>query len=176
MMYDEDFVKDYSLRIFENLKLVCDRKDDKENFGYEVTQLMNSLIGLLFLPRLFDKWEGKSIKFPSERMRTIANRGNYDDDNYYCMLRHLRDAISQGKIESYPKKSIPEVMRNVEGFHFLNDENNVDIYLKIKDIYNVLMSVLCLIVGKKESLLNDAKGYAVHFRANLNIEGILENL
>jgi hypothetical protein len=173
MMYHENFVKDFSLRTFENMKIVCDRKDDKDNPAYRVTQLVNSLIGLLIFPQqgLYNEWKQQNIMFPSERMRDIAKKGKCEDC-YFQMLRRLRNAVSHEDMKPHPKESTAIEMQKVKGFNFIDDEARINMYLEIKDIYNVMMSIFYLILGEKEFPWNDAREYAGHFHAELDIEGI----
>ena len=171
MMYDEDFLKDFSKRTFENLKIVCNRKDGKENLGYEVTQLVNSFIGLLIFPQqgLFDEWEQQNIPFPNARLEEIANGKS---DSYFEMLRRLRNAVTHKNMKPYPEESTASEVRMVEGFCFLDNNEKFRMHMEVKDVFNVLMHVLALVLGEKDFPWDGAEELAKFFHTELQIDGI----
>ena len=69
MMY-EDFIKDFSMRTFKNLKTICE-----DNPDYEVTQLLNSCLGLLVFPKeeYFDTMWKKIVAYCAELGFAPAN-------------------------------------------------------------------------------------------------------
>ena len=88
----KDFVSDFAERTLVNLEKI--EKEKSDDAKYEVTQLVNSLLGLIVFPKernvADDKW-GKVlanyIKAPSI--------SNISDDQ---IIRHMRNAISHSHI------------------------------------------------------------------------------
>jgi len=167
--YGKDFVKEFSRRTFENLKMVCDNKDKDGKPDYEVTQLLNSFIGLLIFPKEgpFSYKRRQDINFPNSEIQKIAEdsncrKGNGDcHGDYFCMIRHLRNAIAHKRIEVVSKGVIAEQESIIEGVRFC--DRQVCFYLRVTHIYTILMSVFSLIL-EKDFPVDEAKLYAKYFQ------------
>lgn len=98
---ENNFAKEFFERTIYNLKLYEEHNaTHKEEFKYEVTQLINSLLGLV----VFVKEEGvrfnsitlAEIKVEDEITWNYCHRdgGRFEDKNFKNFLRHIRNAIS----------------------------------------------------------------------------------
>jgi len=178
MMY-EDFIKDFALRTLENLTIICKHKEDRDNPGYEVTQLVNSCVGLLLFPEAeyFDTlWKNEpTMNFPNPQIQNAAGQIECSQiinetpcrcvSHFGHMLRHLRNAVAHGTI-----KPIPHVpMEEIERICFT--DRQIEINLSIGDVFNMLMSILCLILEGKFPR-NKAMKCAKRFKTVLDIDGV----
>jgi len=172
----KEFIKDFAKRTFDNLKIICDNEKEKKT-GYEVTQLVNSCIGLLIFPKeeYFKKWKQiPGMEFPNSHIREIAEKAKCKKENCLCnshygyMLYHLRNAIAHFGIKTREETVIRRIYftdKKTDGI-----TKTIEIELEIGDIYNVLMSVLYLILEEKFPY-DEAKEYAKFFKTELDIEG-----
>lgn len=96
MMYDKnDMIISFFERTYENLeKYKKLNKDDKENYPYEVTMTINSLLGLL----VFIK-ENKKAKLEDFQVdNLIAKQEIETDTSGKEFLRHMRNAVAHGNL------------------------------------------------------------------------------
>ena len=126
----------YNLKLYEHHNKIC-----KEVFKYEVTQLINSLLGLI----VFVKED--SVNFTSIKLSDIIkadkirwqycdiNGGKPEEKNLKNFLRHLRNAIAHKRltIRSNANKEISTVI-----FEDKNRRNNFRVELTIKEIKHLI--------------------------------------
>ncbi len=96
-MYDKnDKIINFFERTYENLeKYKKLNKDDKENYPYEVTMIVNSLLGLL----VFIK-ENKKAKLEEFQVDDlIAKQKIETKKSRKEFLRHMRNAVAHGNFE-----------------------------------------------------------------------------
>jgi len=115
---ENDFIKEFFERTVYNLKLYNkNNKSGNKNFKYEVTQLINSLLGLVVFVKEDD------LSFNSINLDTIVkiedinwrydhrNSGECEDKNFSNFLRHIRNAISHKRLKIKSKdKQISSVV------------------------------------------------------------------
>lgn len=97
-----DVVRDFAERTMENLKLIEELTEDQKK-GYEVTQLINSMLGLLVFPQqryyesipetpleqlVADGWEVPKVKGCFPQAKTMHE-----------LFRYLRNAIAHSNLE-----------------------------------------------------------------------------
>jgi len=195
-MQYEDFIKDFAERTFENLQIVCDRKDREEKTGYEVTQLVNSCVGLLVFPKeeyFATLWKDEpTMNFPNPQIQNVARKivcsqqlGNIPcrcSSHFGHMLRHLRNAVAHGRITTIPDVEVEEIekicftdQREKRDGNTVTTSNIVNIELTIEDVYNVLMSVFYIILEGKGFPWNDAEECAKRLKVKLDIGGVVKN-
>lgn len=177
-MIEKNFVGIVAQRTFENLRIVC----ESEQSQFEVTQLLNSFIGLLAFPKKehFKQWrnDGKLV-FPNQRIEQIAREGKCDGD-YYSMLRHLRNAVVHERLDLQSATQEIEMIRFQDeplGGGQLDESgkpaHKYNFYLKVEDVYNILMGILYLEYQElhEEFPLPDVKKIADKFGWKLDVYG-----
>ncbi|HHT9154908.1 MAG TPA: HEPN family nuclease [Candidatus Tripitaka sp. YC43] len=98
----KEFVKDFALRTKTNLELIRQAKKDGEE-AYEVTQLINSLLGLLVLPQ--HEFYNKIPETPLSELEKSGwpiprVRGNYPQaKDLKELTRHLRNGVAHFNLE-----------------------------------------------------------------------------
>ena len=103
MMYAKGngFVKDFTMRTRKNYEIAA-------RGPYEVTLLINSIVGLLIIPK-----EQQSISISDamlddqllQKMKSCITLNTYPEPLNLCQIcRHLRNAISHSKMEFEAKK------------------------------------------------------------------------
>jgi len=102
MMY-EDVVRDFAHRTKRNLAFIENHVDDPEADVYEVTQLINSMLGLLVFPQ--QKYIDRIPRTPLNDLvkegwpRIRTTYGRLREDTLYQLIRNLRNAISHYNIK-----------------------------------------------------------------------------
>ncbi|PKK90026.1 MAG: hypothetical protein CVV64_11945 [Candidatus Wallbacteria bacterium HGW-Wallbacteria-1] len=98
----DDFVKDFFKRTLHNLRQYDAKHiEDPKNYQYEVTQLINSFLGLVIFSKERNEVTSKELnEFIRGKFKSTYNNNKNSDD--YC--RHLRNAIAHRRIDS---KSMP---------------------------------------------------------------------
>lgn len=109
MMYAKgnDFIKDFAKRTRTNLSVV-------ENGPYEVTQLINSMVGLLIIPETMQfknitdsLIDGKLL----DKMKNCIEANSYHAPiNLQEISKHLRNAVAHSRIEFEAEK--PNIITN----------------------------------------------------------------
>lgn len=123
MMYAKgnDFIKDFAERTKSNLAAL-------ENSPYEVTQLINSMVGLLIIPqqRQFKKITDTLIDSNLlNKMENCIKQNTYKKPiNLQEICRHLRNAVAHSRIEFEAEK--PNIISKPLIVHFITftDENS----------------------------------------------------
>ena len=117
MKYDKSVVKDFARRTQINLSLINSIKDRQKTEVYEVTQLINSMLGLLVFPMatFYQKLPDKSLAQLEEEGWPKINllEGDVPCKNLKMLIRYLRNGIAHCNIK------------------FLNDNKNEIIGLEI---------------------------------------------
>jgi hypothetical protein len=119
-MQYENIVKDFALRTLKNLNALRDIQRNQPSVEvYEITQLINSMLGLLVFPQ--QRYVNNIPKVP---LAELANRdwpipevvGNYPQvKNLNQLLRYLRNAIAHFNLEF-----ISDENKNIEGLRVWN--------------------------------------------------------
>lgn len=100
----KDLVKDFSARTNKNLEFIEKLKtDDSAAEVYETTQLINSLLGLIILPK-----EEQFSKIPTTPLTYLINQGwaipgiianHPKSPDLRSLIRYLRNAVAHFNIE-----------------------------------------------------------------------------
>lgn len=98
-----DLVKDFARRTQKNLEFIERYKDDPGSEVYEVTQLINSLLGLIVFPeqRFYNYIpEIPLAELEREGWRCPRVRGNYPQvANLRELARYMRNAIAHSNLQ-----------------------------------------------------------------------------
>lgn len=97
----KDLVRDFIERTLKNLERIEEALGEEKNV-YEVTQLINSLLGLIVLPKEkeLNKIEDINLEdLESKGWPKLNINGNYGDENSLRgVIRHLRNAIAHFRV------------------------------------------------------------------------------
>lgn len=109
-MYAE-FTKDFATRTLENLYYIETAEENGEN-TYEVTQLINSFLGLIVFPREQDEERVCRVSIDPTildnlRLGITGNTytGRHEEVNLQNLIYHFRNAISHGHIEPHADRN-----------------------------------------------------------------------
>lgn len=111
-MQYEHFVEDFTERTLKNLRLVRKVKRGTKN-RYEITQLVNSLLGLIVIPHEHLKGD-----IPPHKLVKLKERGwclfdvekdTTGCDNLRLLIENLRNGIAHGKLEFHGNKDIAAI-------------------------------------------------------------------
>jgi hypothetical protein len=99
--YDDDLISDFALRTLKNLDFVQARVRDGDVDLYDVTQLWNSLLGLIVLPLETDK-----SRIPETPMAELEAEGwprltenAVRHESLHDLVRHLRNAVAHANVK-----------------------------------------------------------------------------
>jgi len=136
-MQYEDLVKDFVDRTTFNLNLVRDKVTNGEE-GYEVTQFINSLLGLLVFPQqtFYDKIpETPLADLEKDGWPIPRIRGNYPQvSNLKELTKYLRNCIAHFNLQ------FTETSGHVDGliiWNVLNGHKNWEAELKIEELEGI---------------------------------------
>ena len=134
MMYarGNDFIKDFATRTKANLKIV-------ENGPYEVTQLINSMVGLLIIPETlqFNKITDSLIDGALlDKMKNCIEANTYHTPiNLKEISKHLRNAVAHSRIKFEAEKpnitTHPLIIHSVR-FEDINKDTGESIAIKVE--------------------------------------------
>lgn len=103
--YKDEFINDFIART----KVLLERNYDTE---YDVTLIINCLLGLLIIPKERNKKVIDDSLFSSDLIRRITDcisKDTYSDHNMSQIIRHVRNSFAHGSFE--PKeKTEPKVV------------------------------------------------------------------
>ena len=201
--YRKDFVADFAKRTFENLAEICRGNNVAEGKGFEVTQLINSFVGLLIFPQQEQNknhWEGRdqrpnfnssdywNVPFPNVKIELAYHEVAKDEyiqtgSDFQKMIQHLRNAVSHQNLQVEPLESDTRDVTTgeVTGFRFTdtnpkNSSQSITLSLSIDDIYNILMSTLYRIMSDNFDYVKAAE-IAKRFKdCTLNIDRVLSTM
>jgi hypothetical protein len=98
--YNDDLISDFAARTLKNLDFVQERVRNGDTGLYDVTQLWNSLLGLIVLPLETDK-----SRIPATPMTELESLGwprltaNGDDsDSLHNLVKNLRHAVAHANV------------------------------------------------------------------------------
>jgi HEPN pEK499 p136 len=108
------FVKDFAERTVANLRIIRDSKKEDDN-RFEITQLINSLLGLIVFPH--EKLDSDIPQHSFDRLESMGwplFKVEPGDDNTGCnnlrlLIENLRNGIAHGKFDFYGQKHIESV-------------------------------------------------------------------
>lgn len=100
MEYSPGFIADFASRTLRNLDRIQQAEQDGENNVFPITQLWNSLLGLIVMPRERD--ERLIPETPISDLRTegwpLPVEAVGDSDTLRDLVRHLRNAVAHGNV------------------------------------------------------------------------------
>lgn len=170
-----DFVADFACRTFKNLSKVCSFSDVDRGKGFEVTQLLNSFLGLLVFPQqeqckrhqtgeeqrgYFTSYDYNNLPFPNKNIEVAYLNAVKDNSEYLTsgspfqkMIRHLRNAVAHQSLQVDPLPGEGEVSE-VIGFQFIDTDasNSIAFALSIENMYNILMGILYCITNDMKKM------------------------
>jgi len=129
----------YNVKLYEHHNTIC-----KEVFQYEVTQLVNSLLGLVVFVKeegvLFDAIQLSDIKSENTITWNYCHRdgGGFEEKNFKNFLRHIRNAIAHKRltINSNSKKEIDSIV-----FNDKDRKNKFEVDLTVEEIKNLVLKL-----------------------------------
>lgn len=108
-MYDE-FTKDFAARTLENLNYIETAEKNGET-TYEVTQLINSFLGLIVFPQEQNEERVGRVSIDPKIIDDLhldvtenTYTGRHKEVNLQNLIYHFRNAISHGHIEPHADK------------------------------------------------------------------------
>lgn len=109
----ENIMSEYMDRTLENLTII----ENSTSKSYEVTQLINSFVGLLVLPKekLFRNISDKIVKESTlnaikNNVKICKNKANQNEVvNLQNIVKHLRNGVCHFRIEFYGNQGIEEI-------------------------------------------------------------------
>jgi hypothetical protein len=140
----ENFVNEFFERTIYNLNLYNEKHehgDEKEVFKYKITQLINSLLGLVIFVKeggtAFDAINLLDIKQEDKIKWNYCDRdgGKFEEKNFKNFLRHIRNAIAHKNLVINANK---EKKINSITFRDKDRKNIFEVTLSIKEIRNMV--------------------------------------
>ncbi len=107
-----DFVRDFATRTRENLEFIRTRKDCGANVN-EVTQLINSLLGMLIFIQAKDDLPEARLEDIPEFPDIRRLKGRRAKKKFSLFIKAMRDAIAHGQIKQTKNKA-----KKITGFEF----------------------------------------------------------
>ncbi len=184
MQYSKDFLTDFANRTKANLKFIKDEANRQRENGipedkisvFEVTQLINSFVGLLIFPKqkCFDNMHQTAIfssdsankvfkhiceepskyKYKSSYKKYDEKAKIYLDDKEELTVKnlilHFRNAIAHNKVYAMPEKC--DKTKKIEGFRF-SDTNKYNEMVMSFSIEIPIDELEELVIGMCEVLL-----------------------
>ena len=134
-MYHE-FTKDFAARTLENLKYIEEAQKEGRS-TYEVTQLVNSFLGLIVFPQEQDYARIRRVQIAQKIIDDLCSgvmentyTGQYGEVNLESIVYHFRNAISHGHVEPHTDRN-KEI--SVLCFHdFTSNKNKPNANFQIK--------------------------------------------
>jgi len=136
MEYHKEFIKDFAERTKANLEFIEGRAKRGDTV-FEVTQLINSTLGLLVFPK-----EQYMRKIPDTSLAELEEQGwprikvvegKLPEDNLQQLMRYLRNGIAHCNIEFYSNDH-----RQVDGLYIWNNGATTwKAKLSIDDLRNI---------------------------------------
>ena len=153
MNYHEDLVADFARRTRENLETLRKVQEVHRDWSvFEVTQLINSMLGLLVFPQqqYFDRIPETAMPVLVEQGWPVPRvTGNYPQANdLRTLVRYLRNAISHFNIEFLERKG-----GEITGIRVWNvgrnNQKTWEAELSIDDLEAITKRFIELLVGEK---------------------------
>lgn len=106
-MYNtEDPIKDFFKRTKENLdKYLENNKKDEDSYPNEITQLLNSLLGLLVITKEKGKIDYNNLNIEDLQTKLTIK----PESENKAFIRHLRNAIAHGHIKANGNEFIESI-------------------------------------------------------------------
>ena len=142
----QEFVSDFSGRTKQNIRVIDsiynEHDDNPDKKVYEVTQLINSLFGMIILP--YEKYNNQinesdykyesSYKEIQELIKILISQkflrstysGEHENIEVFKFIKHLRNALAHsgnGKLNFYPVNSNKD---NIKAVYFMDSLKNQD--------------------------------------------------
>ena len=152
MEYQQQFILDFACRTRANLKYIETAEKNGEGV-FEVTQLANSMLGLLVFPR--EHYMESIPKTPLDELTALGwpavevIRGSLPEDNLQELMRMLRNGIAHCNVE-FLGTGI-----DIRGLRIWNKNKNSvvtwEAELSITDLRKIALKFVELIAGKDGS-------------------------
>lgn len=118
-----DFGKDFHDRTLKNLKIIEALSVPLRGEVFETTQLINSLLGLLIIPkeRFWKEWKNEDFASEVKNMRDAVVHANIEQivkGNEIVGFKLNNENWSK----EYGIREIKEILRKIENFKFPKDE------------------------------------------------------
>ena len=150
MNYDENhLVKDFALRTQENLRLVKKLENNPDYRFFEVTQLINSMLGLLVFPKVafINKFPNKLLSELEKEgwPRIVLLEGDAPCNDLQALINYLRNAIAHFNLKFLSKDG-----QNISGLELWNipyhsDRVNWRVRLSLDDLRTITDKFIDLI-------------------------------
>ena len=147
----QEFVSDFSGRTKQNIRVIdsiCNEHDDNpDKKVYEVTQLINSLFGMIILPceKYYNKINESDYMYESsykeiqELIKTLISQkflrstysGEHENIEVFMFIKRLRNALAHsgnGKLNFYPANNNKD---NIKAVYFLDSYQNYTFCCKL---------------------------------------------
>lgn len=133
-MYNaKDPIKDFFERTKANLDIYLENnKSDKNSYPNEITQIINSLLGLLVIIKETDKIEYSKLKIEN----LLAKQTIKTEPINKAFIRHLRNAIAHGHIKANGDEFIESI--TFEDNAFAVTLTKEDLFSLIKQLHIAL--------------------------------------
>lgn len=140
MIYDpNNAVKDFIERTIYNLELYIKNNKKDSKYKYENTQILNSFLGIIILPKENSCPWIEKVDISSIRSK-IKYEKKFSNNNFF---RHMRNAMSHGHFLDDMK--IDKQTSQIQAITFkdfdINGEQNFQITLSIKDILAIIKNI-----------------------------------
>ena len=116
MEYNDDLISDFASRTLKNLDFVQQQVRNGNKDLYDVTQLWNSLLGLIVLPLETDK-----SRIPATSMADLESQGwprltknTRDHESLHNLVNHLRNAVAHANVRFIPRSRSDRQIKSVE--------------------------------------------------------------
>jgi hypothetical protein len=114
--YNDDLISDFASRTLKNLDFVQRQVREGNTDLFEVTQLWNSLLGLIVLPLETDKG-----RIPATPMAELESQGwprltknTHDHESLHSLVKHLRNAVAHANVRFIARSRSDRQIKSVE--------------------------------------------------------------
>ena len=142
---ENNFAKEFFERTIYNLNLYNTQNATCNNeFKYEVTQLINSLLGLIVFVKeegiSFDSIQLSDIKSHADMVWNYCHRegGRLEEKNFKNFLRHIRNAIAHKRL-SIKSSNTNEISSIV--FKDKDQRNHFEVELSVDELKNLVLKL-----------------------------------
>lgn len=129
-MYDK---VNYSAEFAKRTRSILQDCPSKE---YEVTQLINSMVGLLIIPQQKEFNRIDESYIPGEMLDELRKRSNPSSVDFNTILRHMRNAVAHSRLTFIGERQNDSGMMAISKVKF-KDKNPRD----SKDFFEIELSV-----------------------------------
>ena len=142
-----DYVQEYIVRTKTNysfINRVVGSKKDRRHGPFEVTELINSMVGLLIIPKeryLNQVTDNLIDQGLLGKMIQCIQKDDYSDSTLKGIVKHMRNAVAHDRIEFHaekqPRNGAPLIIHSIT-FKDQDDANRPSKYFEIDIKVNLL--------------------------------------